>query len=76
MNTLTINNLNDSKTGGYITGKELHNMLVEKYDAKCSLKTIYNTLYRLGFSWITSRSIHPKTKQKVQDEYKKTLPIR
>lgn len=71
----TINSLSNSKTGGYITGKELHKMLVEKYDAKCSLRTVYNTLHRLGFSWITSRSIHPKSRQDIQDEYKKTLPI-
>ena len=29
--TDTINTLSSSKTGGYITGKELHNMLIERY---------------------------------------------
>lgn len=71
----TINKLSNSKTGGYITGKELHSMLVQSHNAQCSLRTIYNTLHRLGFSWITSRSIHPKSNQEIQDEYKKTLPI-
>ena len=71
----TINNLSDNNTGGYITGKELHKMLTEKYETKCSLRTVYNTLHRLGFSWITSRSKHPKSNQVTQDEYKKTLPI-
>lgn len=70
-----ISMLSESKTGGYITGKELHNMLLEGYGAKCALKTVYNTMHRLGFSWITSRSMHPKSKQEIQDEYKKTLPI-
>ncbi len=67
-----INELSASKTGGYITGKELHNMLIEKYDAQCSLKTVYNTMHRLGFSWITSRSMHPKSNQEIQNTYKKT----
>jgi len=69
-----INMLSENKTGGYITGKELHNMLIDQYDAKCSLKTVYNTIHRLGFSWITSRSMHPKSNQETQDTYKKTLP--
>ena len=66
-----INGLSVSKTGGYITGKELHHMLIEQYGAKCALRTVYNTIHRLGFSWITSRSIHPKSNQEIQDAYKK-----
>lgn len=69
-----INALSGSKTGGYITGKELHQILIEECNVKCSLRTIYNTLHRLGFSWITSRSAHPRSNKDVQDEYKKTLP--
>lgn len=67
-----INELSASKIGGYITGKELHTMLIEQHNAKCSLKTVYNTMHRLGFSWITSRSMHPKSNQEIQDTYKKT----
>ena len=68
-----INTLSESKTGGYITGKELlHIMLLEEYGAKCALKTVYNTMHRLGFSWITSRSMHPKSNQETQNTYKKT----
>ena len=67
-----INELSAGKTGGYITGKELHNMLTEQHDAKCALKTVYNTMHRLGFSWITSRSEHPKSNKEIQDAYKKT----
>jgi len=66
--------LSTGKTGGYITGKEIHQELSDKYSVKCCLKTIYNTLHRLSFSWITSRSIHPKSNLNTQDKYKKTLP--
>jgi transposase len=70
-----IKTLSEDKTEGYITGKELHQMLIDKYNTKCSLRTVYNTMHRLGFSWITSRSIHPKSNTEVQDAYKKTSPI-
>ena len=43
--TDTINKLSNSKTGGYITGKELHSMLIQNHNAKCSLRTIYNTRF-------------------------------
>ena len=69
-----INTLSKSKTGGYITGKELHNMLIKEYGAKCALRTVYNAMHRLGFSWITSRSMHPKSNQETQNTYKKTSP--
>jgi transposase len=46
-------------------------MLIEEYGAKCALKTVYNTMHRLGFSWITYRSIHPKSNQETQNTYKK-----
>ena len=71
-----INELSASKTGGYITGKELHNMLIEQYNTKCALRTVYNAMHRLGFSWITSRSMHPKSNKETQNAYKKTSQIR
>ena len=70
-----IKTLSEDKTNGYITGKELHQMLIEKYSTECCLRTVYNSLHRLGFSWITSRSVHPKASAVVQDTYKKTLAI-
>lgn len=70
-----IKELSEDKVNGYTTGKELHRMLVEQYNAQCSLRTIYNSLHRLGFSWITSRSMHPKSSIETQDAYKKTFTI-
>ncbi len=69
-----LSTLSTAKTGGYITGKQIHQMLIDKYSVQCSLKTIYNALHRLNFSWITSRSIHPKSNIETQEQYKKTLP--
>lgn len=67
--------LSESKTGGYITGKELHHILLQEHGAQCALRTVYNTIHRLGFSWITSRSMHPKSNPEIQNTYKKTLQI-
>lgn len=71
----TLSTLSTAKTGGYTTGKEIHKILIDKYSVQCSLKTIYNALHRLNFSWITSRSIHPKSNIETQEQYKKTLPL-
>jgi transposase len=70
-----LSSLSAAKTGGYITGKQMHQTLVDKYNIKCCLKTVYNSMHKLKFSWITSRSIHPKSNLEVQDQYKKTLPL-
>ena len=67
--------LSESKTGGHITGKELQRLLFKKHGISCTLKTIYNKLHQLNYSWITSRSIHPKSSAKAQEQYKKTSKI-
>jgi len=67
-----IESLSKTEVGGYITGKDLHKMLCNQTHAKCSLRTVYNTLHRLNFSWITSRSKHQHGNYARQEEYKKT----
>lgn len=65
--------LSKAPEGGYITAKMLHEMLEDEHSLKCHLKTVYNTLHRLGFSWITSRSRHPNSDEQAQEAYKKSL---
>jgi transposase len=67
--------LSTSKTDGYITGNQMHQTLIDKYNTKCCLKTVYNSMHKLKFSWITSRSIHPKSNLDTQSQYKKNLPL-
>lgn len=69
--TKFINSLNTKATGGYITGKQLQTLLEKEFSVTCCLTTIYNTLHRLKFSWITARSKHPMSDEKVQELYKK-----
>jgi len=66
-----INALNAETSGGHITGKQLHALVEEQFGVTCSLKTIYNTLHRLNFSWISARSVHPKSDLEAQAQYKK-----
>ena len=70
-----LSKLSEAKTGGYITGNQVQQIIIDKFNTKCCLKTVYNTMHKLNFSWITSRSIHPKTSTEIQEEYKQTLPL-
>lgn len=69
VNFLTTSSSRD--TGGRITGKQLQSIITKEFSIKCCLQTIYNTLHRLKFSWITSRSKHPKSDAEIQELYKK-----
>lgn len=69
VNFLTV--LSSHDTGGHMTGKQLQSIITKEFSIKCCLQTIYNTLHRLKFSWITSRSKHPKSDAEVQELYKK-----
>lgn len=42
--------LYSSSVGGRITGKQLHSLVSNEFSVSCTLKTIYNTLHRLGLS--------------------------
>ena len=66
-----VNELNCSGQGGYITGKQLHQLIEKEFSIKCCLRSVYNALHRLNFSWITSRSKHPKSDAEIQEVYKK-----
>ena len=66
-----LNVLNRSDQGGHITGKQLHALIEEEFAIKCCLRSVYNVLHRLNFSWITARSKHTKSDEEVQKVYKK-----
>lgn len=63
--------LSRNETGGHITGKQLQSILCNEFAINCCLRTIYNTLHRLNFSWISCRSKHPKSDADIQALYKK-----
>ena len=65
--------LQATKTGGRITGYDIQDMALNEFGAAYADDSIYTVLNRLGLSWITSRSKHPKSDVEVQKAFKKTL---
>ena len=57
--------------GGRLTGKALVYYIQEQFNVTYCLDNIYRLLNSLGFSWITSRSKHPKQSPEIQDDFKK-----
>lgn len=68
--------LQEERVGGRIRGRDILELMKEKYGVDPSLKTVYNTLKRADLVRITGRSIHPKTDLKAQEAFKKTSRIK
>jgi transposase len=47
------------------------NYIQDEFSVEYKLKNIYRLLHQLKFSWITSRSWHPKQSKAVQETFKK-----
>ena len=60
-----------NEQGGRLTGEKILNYIKTEFGVNYHHNAIYKLLKQLGFSWITSRSRHPKQQQGVQDAYKK-----
>ena len=60
-----------SDQGGRLTGADIHHYIVQEFGKTYHPDSIYYLLKHLGFSWITSRSRHPKQSDEVQEEFKK-----
>lgn len=65
--------LQESRSGGRVIGEDIVNLVQEKYDVQYSVSGIYKVLSRMGLSWVSGRSIHPKANLKDQEAFKKTL---
>ena len=64
--------LQEERSGGSVTGNDIMKLVSKDYDASYSLSGIYALLSRIGISWVSGRSIHPKTDQAAQESFKKT----
>ena len=60
-----------SRDGGRLTGEDITRFIEAEFNITYSSTHIYKLLKRLGFSWITSRSRHPKQLQESQEAFKK-----
>jgi len=57
--------------GGRLKASLLIDYIHDEFGIKYSLDNIYRLLHSLNFSWITSRSRHPKQSLDVQEGFKK-----
>lgn len=58
-------------TGGRLNGVKVQAYIATHFGTEYKLSNIYRLMHELGFSWITSRSKHPKQSEEAQEEFKK-----
>jgi transposase len=57
--------------GGRLTGEAIRLYIADEFQINYHPNAIYKLLHLLGFSWITSRSKHPKQSEEAQKDFKK-----
>ena len=68
--------MQDERNGGRIIAEEIRQHIITKYAVEYQSRGVYDLLYRLGLSWVSSRSKHPKADKKKQESFKKTFKAR
>lgn len=68
--------LQDDRNGGRITGKEIGEVIKKEFKVEYKKSGLYDLLERLGLSWVSSRSKHPKADFKKQKSFKQTFKAR
>ena len=68
--------LQDDRNGGRITGTEINAYIKKKYNVEYRGTAIYDLLERLGLSWVSSRSKHPKSDENKQKSFAQTFKAR
>ena len=59
--------------GGRLRVEDIAELLRKHYGVEYHPDAIYNLLQRIGMSWISGRSRHPKADIKKQEAFKKNL---
>lgn len=59
--------------GGRLTATDIARIAKEDFNATYTPKGIYGLLHRIGMSWVSARSQHPKADPEVMETFKKTL---
>lgn len=61
----------NNEQGGRLTGAHIHSYILSEFGKNYHPDSIYYLLNHMGFSWVTSRSKHPKQSIEAQEEFKK-----
>nr|WP_088568936.1 MULTISPECIES: IS630 family transposase [Colwellia] len=59
------------ESGGRLKAQTLVTYIAQEFTIEYTIFNVYRLLHQLGFSWITSRSRHPKQSIKIQEDFKK-----
>lgn len=57
--------------GGRLQGEDFVAYIEDQFNVKYGVHNIYRLLHKLGLSWITTRSKHPKQSEEAQEAFKK-----
>jgi transposase len=68
-----VTDLQDQRSGGRIIAKDIVAMAEKAFGKSYSISGMYSLLKRMNMSWVSGRSIHPKTNTEAQETFKKTL---
>lgn len=63
-----------SSQGGRLTGADIVEYIYDNFHVSYNIGHVYKVIKQLGFSWITTRSKHPKQSDEVQGAFKKVPP--
>lgn len=66
-----INDAANNENGGRLIGTDIQSYIANNFGFNYHLSSVYKLLHKLGFSWITSRSKHPKQSKEAQEDFKK-----
>lgn len=59
------------ESGGRLKAQTLVTYIAQEFNIEYTIFNEYRLLHQLGFSWITSRSRHPKQSDETQEDFKK-----
>jgi transposase len=57
--------------GGRLIAEDVKQYIAEQFNVQYHLRGVYRLMHAQGFSWITSRSRHPKQSTEKQEAFKK-----
>lgn len=66
-----IRNNSIKESGGRLNAQLLVIYIAQEFKLNYCVSNVYRLLHQLGFSWITSRSRHPKQSDEIQENFKK-----
>ena len=58
--------------GGRMIAEDVREYIITTFNVNYAIRNVYRLMHSLGFSWITSRSRHPKQSLEAQEAFKKT----